>query len=194
MKYRAVADNKALGAKLRKDAGRVRNALALLSSAEVKTFLTTKSLTVEGFPLGEEEINVQRFFDTANTANQRFESNSDRETLVLLDVAMDKELVQEGLARELMNRIQRLRRAAGLNPTEDVDYFCSFVSDMNDQLADMLEGQREFLNKSLKRDVTVWKSAGASVKVIKEEELEVSFDFGLPGTFDTPMIDQRIHV
>ena len=39
---------------------------------------------------------------------------------VLLDAFAYPELAQEGLAREVLNRIQRLRKRAGLVPTDDV--------------------------------------------------------------------------
>jgi isoleucyl-tRNA synthetase len=40
--------------------------------------------------------------------------------MVLLDAFAYPELAQEGLAREVLNRIQRLRKRAGLVPTDDV--------------------------------------------------------------------------
>lgn len=40
--------------------------------------------------------------------------------IVLLDAAPHPELVDEGVAREMINRIQRLRKKAGLVPTDDV--------------------------------------------------------------------------
>jgi isoleucyl-tRNA synthetase len=42
---------------------------------------------------------------------------------VALDPALDDELRSEGLARELVNRIQRLRREAGLEITDRIDLF-----------------------------------------------------------------------
>jgi isoleucyl-tRNA synthetase len=42
-------------------------------------------------------------------------------TTIALDVTLDDELVSEGLARELVNRIQRLRRDVGLEITDRID-------------------------------------------------------------------------
>jgi isoleucyl-tRNA synthetase len=40
---------------------------------------------------------------------------------VALDPALDEELLAEGLARELVNRIQRLRKDAGLEITDRIE-------------------------------------------------------------------------
>ena len=40
---------------------------------------------------------------------------------VALDVTLDDELIAEGTARELVNRIQNLRKSSGLNVTDRID-------------------------------------------------------------------------
>lgn len=39
---------------------------------------------------------------------------------MLLNIAQSQELLHEGTAREVVNRIQRLRKKAGLVPTDDI--------------------------------------------------------------------------
>jgi isoleucyl-tRNA synthetase len=39
---------------------------------------------------------------------------------VALDVTLDDELIAEGTARELVNRIQNLRKSSGLNVTDGI--------------------------------------------------------------------------
>ena len=46
---------------------------------------------------------------------------SEGATTIALDVTLDDELIAEGLARELVNRIQRLRRDVGLEITDRID-------------------------------------------------------------------------
>ena len=43
--------------------------------------------------------------------------------MVLLDVSHDQAMVDEGVAREVINRIQKLRKAAKLVPTDPVTVF-----------------------------------------------------------------------
>jgi hypothetical protein len=42
----------------------------------------------------------------------------DGEVLVVLDLRADEELLAAGLAREVVNRVQRLRKKAGLQPRD----------------------------------------------------------------------------
>jgi len=45
----------------------------------------------------------------------RYEADSDGDLIVLLDVSQDKTLLDEGLAREIVNRIQKLRKKVVAN-------------------------------------------------------------------------------
>jgi isoleucyl-tRNA synthetase len=56
--YKVKADWPILGKKLKKDMPKVKNALPLVSSAEVKKYLETKSIVVGGISLGEEDLQV----------------------------------------------------------------------------------------------------------------------------------------
>ncbi|KAJ2122784.1 isoleucine--tRNA ligase, partial [Coemansia sp. RSA 788] len=122
IKYRAEADFKKLGAKLRKDMPRVKKALPDIPSAEIKAVQSGGSLTVDGITLAADDFNVVRFFDALSLEekSRKFEEATDRDTLVLLDTELYEELQQEGVAREVINRVQRLRKKAGLKPVDDI--------------------------------------------------------------------------
>jgi len=59
--YKLKADWPVLGKKLKKEMPKVKTALALVSSAEVKKFLEAKSIMVAGITLGEEDLQVFSF-------------------------------------------------------------------------------------------------------------------------------------
>jgi isoleucyl-tRNA synthetase len=67
--YKVKADWPVLGKKLKKDMPNVKRALDLVSSAEVKVFLETKSITVGGVTLGEEDLQVWSFCTSLLTSN-----------------------------------------------------------------------------------------------------------------------------
>jgi isoleucyl-tRNA synthetase len=83
----------------------VRNALPNLPVDDIKQFVKSKRVMVEGFELTDEELNAQRYFDAEAPHMKQFESGAVKDVLVLMDMELDEGLVQEGLARELMNRI-----------------------------------------------------------------------------------------
>ena len=47
---------------------------------------------------------------TVESAGSNYEANSDWQALVLLDCTVDEDAESEGLAREVTNRIQKLRK------------------------------------------------------------------------------------
>lgn len=119
VQYSVEADWPTLGKKLKKDAQRVRKALPTLTSDNVRAFLTKKSMTVDGIELREEDLLVKRCLKD-DESSKGLETNTDDDVLIILDATIYPELAQEGLAREIVNRVQRLRKKAGLVPTDDV--------------------------------------------------------------------------
>jgi isoleucyl-tRNA synthetase len=119
VQYSLTADWPTLGKKLKKDAQKVKKALPSLTSDEVRKFVEEKSMTVDGIKLDEEDLLVKRGLKDDETS-KHLETNTDDDVLIILDAALYPELAQEGLAREVINRVQRLRKKAGLVPTDDV--------------------------------------------------------------------------
>lgn len=178
VKYRVVADHKVIGQKYRKEAGKIRNALPGIPSDKVKAFRTNGGvLAVEGVALTEEDISVVSYFDeSVGGGLSKLAANSDRDILILLDLTKDEELAQEGLARELVNRIQRLRKKAGLNQLDVVDVYYDMIEDVEEQLGKMFISQSGYLEKALKRLPIDQKtdSGNSSQPAMAEEDQEIS--------------------
>ncbi|BFZ57160.1 isoleucine--tRNA ligase [Savitreella phatthalungensis] len=118
--YRAKADWGVLGRKLRKDMPRVKKALEAATSDEVRQYSTTGEIELAGVKLVDGDLIVYRDVD-ATKVDGEFEFATDNgDLIVLMDLRRDEALVREGLARELVNRVQKMRKAAGLEATEDV--------------------------------------------------------------------------
>ncbi|OMJ24610.1 Isoleucine-tRNA ligase, cytoplasmic [Smittium culicis] len=158
--YRAEADFKKLGIRLRADMPRVKKALPNVPNSEIKAALESGELNVDGIILKSEEINIVRAFDSLRISSDfseaKYDSNSDKDVLVLLDTNLSHDLIQEGLAREVINRVQRLRKKAGLVALDPVSYYFKIVSDESDQILSVLQSKKEFLNKALKQDIAHW--------------------------------------
>lgn len=119
VEYSVLPDVKSLGQKFKKDAAKIKAALPKVSPEDLRAFLDTGSLTVEGQQLGADDLRVQRKLK-ASREFENYEPGTEADVMVLLDAFAYPELAQEGLAREVLNRIQRLRKSAGLIPTDDV--------------------------------------------------------------------------
>ncbi|KAJ2341240.1 isoleucine--tRNA ligase, partial [Coemansia sp. RSA 2618] len=176
IKYRAQADYKKLGAKLRQDMPRVRKALPEVPSAEIKAIQDGGSLTVDGITLDAEDFNVVRYFDALSLEEKtrKYEEASDKDVVVLLDTEVYEELQQEGVAREIINRVQRLRKKAGLKPVDDIVYYFKVTQDADGALANVFNAQAGFLREKLKQDMFDMSKKTAAALIEEEQEVNES--------------------
>lgn len=149
IEYQVEADWPVLGKKLKKDAMRVRKALPSLTNAECKKYVQAGEIVVDGIKLEEGDLVVIRRVAKSN-ATKDLEANTDNEVLTILDTALYPELQSEGLAREIVNRVQRLRKKAGLVATDDVKMEYHVLKDPIG-LADVFVDQEEAIVKALRR-------------------------------------------
>jgi isoleucyl-tRNA synthetase len=181
VQYSVSADFPVLGKKLKKDAVKVKKALPTLKTDAIKDFLKMGEMLVDGIRLEREDLIVKRGL-AKDEKNKDQESNTDDDVLIILDVASYPELEQEGLAREIVRRVQVLRKKAGLMPTDDVGMEYKVLSDPeNIGLEAAFENQRTLFEKALRRNVdkhviTEMEGKipeGKDEKVIAEEEQEL---------------------
>ncbi|KAJ7188081.1 tRNA synthetases class I-domain-containing protein [Mycena filopes] len=171
VRYRAVADWTVLGKKLRKDVGRVRKALPDVSSDEVKAFIASGKITVDGIELVTGDIAVQRYLDIPAEAQKQFATNTDSDVVVRLDIQVHPELVGEWLARELTNRVQKLRKKAGLQATDEVEVFYQFGAGEGAELRAAIEEYAEMISKTVgSLPVDVSNQRVGSEPLIEEEQ------------------------
>jgi len=181
VQYSVTADWPSLGKKLKKDAQKVRKALPNLTSDDVRRFVQAKTITVEGIQLREEDLIVRRGLKEDDTS-KTLETNTDNDVLTILDTELYPELAREGIAREVINRVQQLRKRAKLVPTDDVKMEYKVLSDPEKiGLEEVFEGHGKAFEKALRRplDKHVVTEFGGEVPngdvdvVIAEEEQEV---------------------
>jgi isoleucyl-tRNA synthetase len=168
-----TADWPILGKKLRKDMIRVKKALPKLSSDQVQGYLQTGQILVDGILLEAGDLVVRRGL-SEDVTSRSLEINSDDEVLTILDSEIYAELAQEGLAREVINRVQRLRKKAGLQATDDVKMEYQILSDPDDiGLAQALTSQSSTIEKTLRRPLELAQTGTEKTQLIAEEEQEV---------------------
>lgn len=174
VEYSVVADWPVLGKKLRKDMARVKKALPAVTSDEVKEYSKAKFIVVDGIRLEEGDLRVKR--EVKQDESQKLETNTDDEVLTILDAEIYPELAEEGLGREIINRVQRLRKKAGLQATDDVKMAVKILSDPEDiGLAKVFDTQAPAFVKVLRRPIEKQEATEAAEEkeLIMEEEQEV---------------------
>ncbi|TPX62646.1 isoleucine---tRNA ligase [Powellomyces hirtus] len=171
IKYKLLPDWKILGQKLKKDLSKVKNGVAAVSQEDIKRYVSTNEIVIGGITLGEGDLQVARYFDDAGSS---YHAHATNDVLVILDTALDQSLIAEGMAREIINRVQRSRKEAKLQPTDDILYYYKMLQDPNDELTNVLSSQQEFLAKNLKQTIESIESRKAGATVVFEAEQEIS--------------------
>lgn len=112
------ADFKKLGARLGKNMKAAAAAIAAFDQATINTLEQHGHIRLE---LDSEPVDIQRdeVEITAEDVPGLSVASEDGLT-VAVDITLDDELVQEGLARELVSRIQALRKDSGLEVTDRI--------------------------------------------------------------------------
>ncbi|PWY94752.1 isoleucyl-tRNA synthetase,cytoplasmic [Aspergillus sclerotioniger CBS 115572] len=179
VQYSVSADWPTLGKKLKKEVQKVKKALPSLTSEDVKKFVAEKKMLVDGIELVEGDLVVKRGLkEDSSSANM--EPNTDNDALTILDANLYPELAEQGLGREIINRLQRLRKKAGLVPTDDVKMEYAVLSDPEDVGIDKaFETQAQAIEKVVRRPLDRYElvhgklPSGDEPEMIIQEEQEV---------------------
>uniref|UniRef100_A0A672UDN8 isoleucine--tRNA ligase n=1 Tax=Strigops habroptila TaxID=2489341 RepID=A0A672UDN8_STRHB len=120
VRLRAEPDHMVLGKRLKGAFKLVMAAIKELKSEQLEEFQEAGTIVVEGHELHGEDLRLM--YQVAGGSAQ-FEAHSDAQVLVLLDVTPDQSMVDEGVAREVINRIQKLRKKRNLVPTDEITVY-----------------------------------------------------------------------
>lgn len=159
-----------MGKKLKKDAKKVKDALPSVTSEQVREYLESGKLEVAGIELVKGDLNAIRGLpESAVQAGQ--ETRTDQDVLIIMDTNIYSELKSEGLARELVNRIQKLRKKCGLEATDDVLVEYELVKDTIDFEA-IVKEHFDMLSKTCRSDIA--KYDGSKTDPIGDEEQSIN--------------------
>ena len=121
---RAVPEFSALGRRVGKKMPAIKKAVEALTQEQILAFEAGEALEVEGFALGAGDLKVVRDFKAPEGDDAgAFDAMGDGDVLVVLSLEQDESLTMEGIARELINRAQQLRKSSGLQLSDAVEIF-----------------------------------------------------------------------
>ncbi|KAJ4968949.1 hypothetical protein NE237_015650 [Protea cynaroides] len=146
---RAEPDFSVLGKRLGKAMGSVAKEIKAMSQADILTFEKDGGVTVAGHSLKRTDIKVIREFKRPDNKEEELDAAGDGDVLVILDLHSDESLSDAGVAREVVNRVQKLRKKAGLEPTDIVEMYFESLDDNNSKLQHVLNSQEPYIRDTL---------------------------------------------
>ncbi|NXR18321.1 SYIC protein, partial [Cinclus mexicanus] len=149
VRLRAEPEHTVLGRRLKGAFKPLMAAVKELSSEQLERFQETGLIVVEGHELHGEDL---RLMYQMTEGSAQFEAHSDAQVLVLLDVTPDQSMVDEGVAREVINRIQKLRKKRNLIPTDEITVYYRALPE-GEYLDTVIQHHTEFIFATVKADL-----------------------------------------
>ncbi|KFW76159.1 Isoleucine--tRNA ligase, cytoplasmic, partial [Manacus vitellinus] len=149
VRLRAEPDHMVLGKRLKGAFKPLVAAIKELKSEQLEKFQETGTIVVEGHELHGEDLRLM--YQIAEGSSQ-FEAHSDAQVLVLLDVTPDQSMVDEGVAREVINRIQKLRKKRNLVPTDEISVYYRSQPE-GEYLDTVIKEHAEFILATIKAEL-----------------------------------------
>jgi len=119
--------------------------LASCKQSKRREFLETGKLRIslegEEIELGKEDVNI------VLKPQEGFSVESEEGYAVILDTALDRELEEEGLVRDIVHMVQMMRKEAGFDVEDRIDLY--FLSGTDAQLQEVLQKHRDFIQSEV---------------------------------------------
>ena len=110
---------KTLGPKYGKALGEIRNALAAIDGVAAKKALDTEGHITLSLSIGDIELTAEDLLITTEQVQNAF-AVSDNGITVALNTTLTEALIDEGFVRELISKIQTMRKDADFNVTDHI--------------------------------------------------------------------------
>ena len=138
---------KTVGPKYGKLLGKIRQALSDIDgSAAMDTLNETGALT---FDFDGQEVTLTKddlLIDVAK--KDGYVTEEDNQVTVVLDTNLTEELIEEGFVRELISKIQTMRKEAGFEVMDHIEVF----QDNNDKIAELLKAHADEIKTEVMAD------------------------------------------
>ena len=168
IRYNLKPNFRVLGKKVGKRMGEVKSALEHVDGLAAKTELDkTGEFKLGDITLTAEDVEV------TITQTDGFNCQSDADFSVALSTVLTPELVEEGYVRELISKIQFMRRESNFEVTDRIKIFAS----ESDKLAEVITGNaEEIMTVTLADEIVFDNRDGAKTWDINGEEISLAVE------------------
>jgi isoleucyl-tRNA synthetase len=169
VRYQIVANHKEIGQALKKDYNKVfQDKIKALGNDDAKKFIKEGSIQVNNFTLDSKLLSIQVHLKSEGLA-EYLEVGGEREVKVLLDLRQNEKMKIMGTAREIINKIQKLRKKVGLKIEDDVAIFLGYPKEA-EAIKSAFENQATYIEGILKKPFLNLDNKPEHYYVIAKEE------------------------
>ena len=167
---KAEINFKKVGGRLKGAVKKVQQLVPQLSDEAITKALVDGSIEVAGHDISVDELIIKYSFSgkLADQLASKYQAHSDPSVLILLDTTPSEEMLWEGLAREVINRVQKLRKKARLVPTDEVTVWYS-LEDPTGELQKVIEQHMAHIQTTVRAPLLDLSKRPASSQVIIED-------------------------
>eukprot|EP00057_Strongylocentrotus_purpuratus_P012333 XP_011666807.1 PREDICTED: LOW QUALITY PROTEIN: isoleucine--tRNA ligase, cytoplasmic [Strongylocentrotus purpuratus] len=163
----AEPDHMILGKRLKGEFKKVSDEIRKLTDAQLQGFISKGEIEVVGHVLGKDDLRLSYNMEESASGSSQYQAHSDGKILVLLDVTPDQSMLDEGAAREVINRIQKLRKKANLMPTDAITIFYN-VEPASDRLTKIIPAHEEYIFNTIKQPLRLAPMPAGVEETIRE--------------------------
>ncbi|CAH1426936.1 unnamed protein product [Lactuca virosa] len=139
-----------LGKRLGKSMRVVAEAVKAMSQEEILAFEKSGEITIATHCLKLSDIKIVHGFKRPDgVTEEQMDASGDGDVLVILDLRPDDSLFEAGFAREVVNRIQKLRKKSALEPTDIVEVYFKSLDEDTSVTAQILKSQEAYIKEAI---------------------------------------------
>ncbi len=151
VEYISEPDHKGIGQALKnKYTKELKEKLVKLSREEIVEYLKNGKVTINGVEILEGWLKISKKFNDKYSNDKNVGVDSSLDMSVLLDITLNDNLKQMGMSREIVNKVQKLRKTTGLHIDDQVEIFYEVVNTDNSTLKNVVEQNLQSIRSAVK--------------------------------------------
>ncbi|KAI9076357.1 hypothetical protein K1719_041672 [Acacia pycnantha] len=169
--FRAEPDFSILGKRLGKSMGVVAKEIKAMSQENILAFENSGEVIIANHCLKQTDIKVLRDFKRPDGMTEKeIDAAGDGDVLVILDLRPDESLFEAGAAREIVNRIQKLRKKSSLEPADMVEVYFESLDEDKSVSQRVLHSQESYIRDAIGSPLLLCSSMPSHAVVLGEEK------------------------
>ena len=151
---RAEPNFAVLGKRIGKAMGILSKTIKNMPEEDILHFKKSGYVTLENHKLTSEDITIKHeFCYPSDDAENVDAASGDEDIMVIMELTVDQSLLAAGHAREFVNRVQKLRKSAGLQTADTVSVYFEPAKDnskeANEIMFRMIQSEQVYLEENL---------------------------------------------